>query len=87
MNVEICSKKDTLQGILRFIQAVKVCSHAKYVQRLLTERTICTHILANAMKKLDQYNCGTCEKTFSQKRYLKEHMDIHTGAPQKCLDL
>ena len=52
MNVEICSKKDTLQGILRFIQAVKVCSHVKYVQRLLTERTICTHILANAMKKI-----------------------------------
>ena len=52
MNVEICSKKDTLQGILRFIQAVKVCSYVKYVQRLLTERTICTHILANAMKKI-----------------------------------
>ena len=33
--------------------------------------------------ELELYKCDTCEKTFSQKRYLKLHMDIHTGAPRK----
>ena len=34
-------------------------------------------------ENLELFKCDTCEKTFSQKRYLKLHMDIHTGAPQK----
>ena len=48
-NVEICSKKETLQGTVKSIWTKILCSHAKYVQRLLTERIICTHMLSNAM--------------------------------------
>ena len=36
-NVERCSKRETLQGIARFMQTVIVCSHVKYVQRPLAE--------------------------------------------------
>ena len=31
----------------------------------------------------EQYKCDDCEKTFSQKGYLKQHMNTHTGAPRK----
>ena len=64
-NVERCSKKETLQGIARFMQTAIVCSHVKYVQRPLAERTICiAHITKCHEENLELYKCDNCEKTF-----------------------
>ena len=49
-------KKETLLGIARFTQTVTVCSHVKYVQRLSAERTICMHMLPNAIESHPNYN-------------------------------
>ena len=69
-NVEICSKKETLQ----------IC--AKTFNRM---DNLHTHVIKCHDEPLssEQYKCDDCEKTFSQKHYLKQHMDTHTGAPQK----
>ena len=62
-NVEICSKKQTLQGILRFIQA-EVCWHVKNVERLSTERTVFANMWTDSMKKLQSTNVVTARKLF-----------------------
>ena len=41
------------------------------------------HIKRCHEEKMELYKCNTCEKTFTQKGYLKLHMNIHTGAPRK----
>ena len=63
-NVEICSKKQTLQGILRFIQAEVVCWHVKNVERLSTERTVFANMWTDSMKKLQSTNVVTARKLF-----------------------
>ena len=42
-----------------------------------------THKCHDELLPSEQYKCDDCKKTFSQKRYLKQHMDTHTGAPRK----
>ena len=61
------------------MQTVTVCPDVKYVQRPSAERTICMHMLTNAMKKI--WSCTNVIP--ARKQYLKLHMDIHTGAPRK----
>ena len=80
-NVEICSKKETLQGTVRSIWTKILCLHAKYVQRLLTEGIICTHMLSNAM--MSHCHRSNTNVMTVRKRYLKQHMDTHTAAPRK----
>ena len=68
-----CSRKETLQGILKFMQTVR--SHVKYVARLFS-RTDSLHLCMwwNAMKKI----WSICEKTFVNRQYLTQHMDNWT---------
>ena len=63
-NVEICSKRQTLQGILRFIQAEVVCWHVKNVERLSRERTLFANMWTDSMKKLQSTNVVTARKLF-----------------------
>ena len=63
-NVEICSKRQTLQGILRFIQAEVVCWHVKNVERLSTERTFFANMWTDSMEKLQSTNVVTARKLF-----------------------
>ena len=32
---------------------------------------------------MEQHKSDICEKTFANRQYLKQHMDMHTGAPRK----
>ena len=42
-----------------------------------------THVIKCHEENLEQHKCDICEKTFANRQYLKQHMDMHTGAPRK----
>ena len=62
-NVEICSKRQTLQGILRFIQAEVVCWHVKNVERTDVFRKHVNRFHGETA----EHECGDCKKTFFSK--------------------
>ena len=42
-----------------------------------------THVIKCHEENSEQHKCDICEKTFANRQYLKQHMDMHTGAPRK----
>ena len=44
-----------------------------------------THMIKCHEENLEQYKCDICEKTYANRQYLKQHMDMHRGFGCICL--